>query len=228
MAGKYLPNPVIKIQQEEKKSRDITSDILSTFSALKQVFYTQNLSDIFLLKFVIDFSNGILTANMGYILRAEYHLGDQYISLVMIFLSICCTVTNTVLVKVNKVWKYSDTSTGKRKILFGTILLTIAFVGLFIFANFDYFVICLSLISVAKTFIDSTITEALLFRTTENNKGMAFSSLENIYLISDMICPIISSSLIEIGGYKIIYCLSSFTTIIGSVLFYSRKCQKVD
>lgn len=220
-----MPKTNPKINQDEKTQGD-KSVISSTVSALKQVFCSEKYFDIYFLKASVDFSYGIISVNVGYILSKQYLLRDQSISLTMIFLSLCCTLTNIVLVKLNKNWKYSDTSTGKKKLLKGAILITICYIGL-ICDKFCYFFVSLSLMSVAKTFLDSTITEALLFRIADEGKCLLLSTLENVALIFDIACPIVSGFVIEIFGYKMSYVLSSLIMFIGTVLFYFRKLEKM-
>lgn len=225
MAAAYLPKTDGKINQN-RKPEAVKPEISSTVSALKQVCFSEKYFDIYFLKASVDFSSGIMLFNLGYILRKQYLLGDQSLSLTMIFLSLCGTVTNIALVQLNKNWKYSDTTKGRKKLLGGAIIYTICYIGL-MHDSLHYFLLSLTLITLAKTFLDSTITEALLFRIGDESKGLVLSILENVSLIFDIACPIISSLLTQIFGYKMSYLFSSLIMFIGTALFYFRKLEKL-
>lgn len=144
-------------------------------------------------------------------------------SYVLLFFSFCTIITNAGLVIVNKIWQYSDTRRGKQKALLGAGILIISYICLAIVQQFKHFFFVLSVIIISKTFLDSTITEALFLRTKNENRGLVFSTSDNLYLFFDIICPLISSSLIELVGYKISYLISSLIMVSGSLGFYYHK-----
>lgn len=185
--------------------------------------FSENYSDIYLLKASTDSSYVILMVQLSYILRREFLLGDQHISLIMIFFSVCGLVTNALLVKINKIWKYSDSR--KQKPLLGAMVIVIGFIGLSMFDEVLFFLISLTFMTIAKIFLDSTITEALLLRTVKGTKGLVLTTSENLYLFFDIICPIISSSLIETVGYKMSYLFCSFILFSGSTAFYCHQIR---
>lgn len=221
-----LPDEIKKDQNEEV-AKPFSVIVRSTASSLKQIPLSRKYRDIFVMKACMDFSYGIIMTNLGFIFRQVYYLHEQEISIIMIVFGAFNIVTNLCLVKLNKSWKYSDTSKGIRKALVGALVMALCYLLLSFLDIVGYILIALIIVIMARTFLDSTITEALLFRTENNNKGIIFSTAENVYLMFDIICPIASSFFIEMYGYQSNYIISSFTIFCGSILFYFYKRNNV-
>lgn len=200
---------------------------MSVISSLKQVCLSKKYSDIYLLKSSMDLGFGILLVNMGFILREEFGIGEQLMSYIMISFCVCTVIANTVLVKVNKIWKYSDSAGGRKKIISGPVTIASGFVTLALVEIFPYYLLTLTGMMVTRTFFDSTITEALLLRTGDESKSLVLGTSENLYLFFDMVCPIASGLLIEMFGFRMSYVACSFILLLGSLIFNLMPKPKI-
>ncbi|XP_050297125.1 major facilitator superfamily domain-containing protein 9-like [Anthonomus grandis grandis] len=173
---------------------------------------------LFYVKGCYDFSIATIITNVGFLLLNEYNVKGRTIGYVFVMISICRIVSSRLKLKLkNVLLNISDTN----KIVAASLLLLISYTILSISNSLGLFLVVLALMSIARAFMDTTLTEIITTRTTQDDRGKVIGAFENLYSFAMFVAPVLSGVVAELFGQRLL--IGSATVPISIALYAALK-----
>ncbi|KAK9892218.1 hypothetical protein WA026_019021 [Henosepilachna vigintioctopunctata] len=219
-----------KNEQKEKESLPLLQVAQKELRAVVTKLTNVNwnvYSEIFTAKLCMELSCAIFyqTIAPSYL---EYGFEGGATGYVLTLMSVNTIVTSMVLAELKKS-TYSGDKFGRKRLFHAAALLLAAAVIMTFSGSVITFSIGVMFMSIARTIADSTFTEALMAKATDEDRGGVSGAFESIASFSGLVTPVCAGILTDLYGIKFILTISIIPATIGILLNYREyKNEKKD
>ncbi|CAH0554025.1 unnamed protein product [Brassicogethes aeneus] len=218
-----LPNPEKKPQEKGKKAQK-NNQLKEAFQSLKKIDWDK-FWELFTIKLLTDLCSGIMQSNLGVILAQTFMIRGKNMGLILTLISICNIATNFSMIKLKKTLYANDE--GFQRLMHGTILLMLSFAGMGTSTNFYIFMIFFVMMGIARPLIDTTLTNVLTNRASEQEKGGILSLFESILSLTGMVSPLFSGVVADKYGEQVPIMLCAIPAMFASIMAARQKSRPI-
>ncbi|KAJ8929711.1 hypothetical protein NQ314_017572 [Rhamnusium bicolor] len=215
-----LPKEVASKINDSTVFQSIKKELEIAVSNLRHTNW-HNYWDIFAIKGAIDLSYGIMQTNVGIIVLTIFNAEGRFMGYMISVIGIASILTNIIMLKLNQTVYINDK--GYTRILHGSSLLVLSYLGLGLSSLFSIFVFFMATMSISRALLDSTLNEILNSKINNNDKGKMISIFDSILSLTELIAPILSSLIANIYGVQFVILLCSVPAFIGGVIAYGQR-----
>lgn len=177
------------------------------------------------MKGLFEFSYGLMQMSMGLMLLNHFNIDGRYTGYIFCIIGIVSIITNLVFVKLNNTYYKNDK--GHLRILHGSILLILSYLGLSISPVYSIFLCFITTMVISRTVLDTTLFELLNHKVSDDEKGTIVSFFDGVLSLSELVAPISSSILISIHGERFVIFLCSVPATIAIVIAFLKRHENI-
>ncbi|XP_076251252.1 major facilitator superfamily domain-containing protein 9-like isoform X2 [Rhynchophorus ferrugineus] len=220
VASTYLPDDT-KTNRKTSNNNSLTKkaveEIKSAVLNIKSINWSRYW-DIFALKGAYEVSMTILLSNLGMILVNEFDIKGRKMGYVFLFMSVFGIIGNILKLKLKKTFEKIPDYT---KIIYGSVILSIAYTGISLVGSIYTFMIFMACLSMCKTYMDTIFNEIISTKTLESDKGKVISAFDNLNPLAFFVVPVLSGIFAELFGQRLL--IASANVPLSIVIFLSYR-----
>ncbi|XP_060523962.1 tetracycline resistance protein, class H-like [Cylas formicarius] len=224
-----LPNDLI-IKPNNKKTSDIPylrksiTELQNAIMNLKNIDW-ENYGDIFATKAASEVSLAWLTTNIGLFLLNEFGIQGRRTGYFFMISSVFIILSGILKMKLkDRLAKMND----HYIIMTCSLIMTVAFLGTSLAPSVYVIGLCMIAISMSKSFVDVTFTEAITTRANEKDRGKIISAFETLPLIAQFIAPFFSGIFSLAFRQRLLLGLTTIPASVGVFISYKQIKTKND
>lgn len=172
----------------------------------------------------MDVCNSVLATTIGLVLATKFNIVGREMSKVFILGSMVSILSNVLMLKKLKKTLYLN-DIGFKRVYHGTVILTVAFLGMFFTRTMPLFLICIAITGASRTIVDSSMVDAVMVATTKEDQGSVISAFGTLAQLTGFVIPALCGIITETIDVSAPYLFCVPVTVYMAYIAYQQKAK---